>query len=112
MPILPKVDSGVAIQVGVEKLDTHAFLAALVASSDNPIIGKTLDGTVVSWNEAAERLYGYRASEMLGRDIGVLIPPDRPDELSNLLARVRSGEIVRNMQTQRIRKTEQRLMCR
>jgi PAS domain S-box-containing protein len=97
------VESGVAYQEVVEKLDTHAFLAALVASSDNPIIGKTLNGTVVSWNEAAERLYGYKASEMLGRDIAVLIPPDRPDELSDILARVRSGEIVRNMQTQRIR---------
>ena len=59
---------------------------------------------VVFWNEAAERLYGYEADEMIGREIAVLIPPDRPNELSNLLARAQSGETVRNLQTERLRK--------
>ena len=85
-------------------LRSDAFLAALVMSSDDPIIGKALDGTVVFWNEAAERLYGYEASEMLGRDISVLIPTGRSMELASLLERVRSGETVRNHVTKRLRK--------
>jgi PAS domain S-box-containing protein len=58
-------------------------------SSNDAIIGKTTDGVVVFWNGAAELLYGYTADEMIGREISVLIPPDRPRELSNLLARAR-----------------------
>ena len=89
---------------GLDQLGTEPFLVALARSSDDAIIGKTLDGLVVFWNAAAERLYGYRAAEMLGRDIAVLIPLDRPQELSDVLARVGNGEIVRNLRTQRRRK--------
>ena len=89
---------------GLNQLGTEPFLVALSRSSDDAIIGKTLEGLVVFWNAAAERLYGYGAAEMLGRDIAVLIPPDRPQELSDLLARVSSGETVRNLQTERLRK--------
>ena len=70
--------SSITLPVSIEQLEAAAFLNALVDSSDDPIIGKTLDGTVVSWNQAAERLYGYEAHEMIGRDITVLIPDDRP----------------------------------
>jgi len=86
------------------RLATEPFLSALVRSSNDAIIGKTTDGIVVFWNEAAERLYGYAADEMIGREISVLFPPDRPNELSNLLARVQSGQTVRNLRTERIRK--------
>ena len=89
---------------GLNQLGTEPFLVALSRSSDDAIIGKTLEGLVVFWNAAAERLYGYGAAEMLGRDIAVLIPPDRPQELADLLARVGSGETVRNLQTERLRK--------
>jgi PAS domain S-box-containing protein len=92
------------LQPRVTGLESQAFLSALVASSEDPIIGKTLDGTVLLWNEAAERLYGYKASEMLGCNVSVLIPPDRPEELSYLLDRVEAGETVRNFQTKRLRK--------
>lgn len=85
-------------------LESQAFLSALVASSEDPVIGKTLDGTILLWNEAAERLYGYEASEMLGSSVSVLIPPDRPEELSYLLGRVRAGETVGNFLTKRLRK--------
>ncbi len=88
----------------VEHLEATAFLAALVASSDDPIIGKSLDGTVLLWNGAAERLYGYKADEIIGRDISVLIPADRPDEFESLMDRVRTGESVRHLETRRLRK--------
>ena len=85
-------------------MESDAFLAALVRSSDDAIIGKTLDGTVLAWNEAAEKLYGYTADEMIGRDISVLIPSDRPLELAGLLQRIRAGETVRHHVTRRRRK--------
>jgi PAS domain S-box-containing protein len=92
------------VRAGLPPLATQPFLSALVRSSNDAIIGKTTDGIVVFWNQAAEQLYGYRADEMEGREISVLIPPDRPQELANLLARGRSGEIVRNFETERVRK--------
>lgn len=91
------------------KLATEPFLSSLVRSSNDAIIGKTTEGVVVFWNEAAERLYGYDADEMIGREISILIPPDRPHELSSLLARARSGETVRNFRTERLRKDGTRL---
>jgi PAS domain S-box-containing protein len=93
----------------LKHLGTDPFLAALARSSDDAIIGKTLDGRVVFWNAAAERLYGYGADEMLGSDIALLIPPDRPQELSELLAQVGNGETVRNLQTERLRKDGARI---
>ena len=86
------------------QLDAEPFLAALVRSSNCAIIGKTPDGQVLSWNAAAERLYGYQAEEMLGRDISVLVPPDRPRELAYLLAQVAQGEVVTAFHTERLRK--------
>ena len=88
----------------VNTLESRAFLSGLVASSQDPIIGKTLDGTIVLWNQAAEDLFGYTNFEILGRSVAVLIPPDRVEELSYLLDRVQAGEIVRNFQTKRLRK--------
>lgn len=85
-------------------LDTESFLAALVRSSNDAIIGKTTDGMVVFWNEAAKRLYGYSAEEMVGRQITVLVPPDRAGEFPDLMSRVLSGETVRNFVTERLRK--------
>jgi len=85
-------------------LRAEQFLAALVESSDDAIIGKSLEGTVLSWNGAAERLYGFSAGEMLGKNIAAVIPPDRADELEGILADVRQGKIVRDLLTERLRK--------
>ncbi|HYH65980.1 MAG TPA: PAS domain S-box protein, partial [Urbifossiella sp.] len=79
-------------------------LAAIVASSDDAIVGKTLAGTVTSWNAGAERLYGYAAGEIVGRSIAPLISPDRPDEEAGLLGRVAGGERVEHFETERVRK--------
>ena len=62
----------------LDDLRAEPFLAALVRSSDDAMIGKAPEGQVVLWGGAAERLYGYQAAEMLGRDISVLVPSDRP----------------------------------
>ncbi len=81
-----------------------AFLASLVQSCDDAITGKTLDGTVVSWNVGAEQLYGYTAEEMIGRSISTLIPRYRPQELPEILEKIGRGEHVRGLETVRIRK--------
>jgi two-component system sensor histidine kinase VicK len=79
-------------------------LAAIVESSDDAIIGKTLDGVIVSWNTGAERLYGYAAAEVIGRPISILAPPDRADEIGEILKRIQRGERVEQFETVRRRK--------
>jgi PAS domain S-box-containing protein len=76
-------------------------LAAIVRSSDAAIIGKTLDGIVTSWNPAAEKIFGYTASEMIGKSIDVIAAPDRPGEMAQILERIRRGERIENFETQR-----------
>jgi two-component system, cell cycle sensor histidine kinase and response regulator CckA len=81
-----------------------AYLASIVQSCDDAIIGKTLDGIVVSWNAGAERIYGYAADEMIGRSVSMLIPSYRPAELSGLLEGITRGERVDDFETVRLRK--------
>ncbi|MEW5747717.1 MAG: PAS domain S-box protein [Candidatus Thermoplasmatota archaeon] len=79
-------------------------LASIVSWSSDAIIGKSLDGIVTSWNKSAERLYGYTASEMVGRSIEAIIPAERRKELSLILERIRDGERVDNFETVRTAK--------
>src|SRR5712691_10710031 len=81
-----------------------ALLASIVDSSDDAIIAKTPEGIITSWNRGAERIYGYSAEEMIGQPVIVLIPPDRPDDMQGMLARVRSGERVEHYETVKLRK--------
>lgn len=81
-----------------------SFLASIVENSDDAIVGKTLDGVVTSWNGAAERLYGWRAEEILHRSIDVILPEDRKTELAEILARVRNGETIPRYETKRLHK--------
>jgi PAS domain S-box-containing protein len=85
----------------------QAHLAAIVESCDEAIVGKNLDGTVISWNAAAERLYGYTAAEMIGRSVSVLVSPYRPHDLPEILERAGRGERVEAFETVRIRKDGQ-----
>jgi PAS domain S-box-containing protein len=85
------------------------FLAAIVESSDDAIIAKDLHGTVLAWNRGAEQMYGYTAAEILGRPISVLIPPDQPDELAVIMARLTRGERVEHYETARVTKDGRRL---
>jgi PAS domain S-box-containing protein len=79
-------------------------MAAIVESSDDAIIGQDLDGTITSWNRGAERLYGYRADEVVGRPLSLLVPPDHPDEVPALLERIRRGEAIEHFETVRVSK--------
>ena len=79
-------------------------LAAIVESAEEAIVGKRLDGTVFSWNRGAEQIYGYRADEVVGRHISMIVPPERRQELETFLARVRSGLPVTRHETVRITK--------
>lgn len=83
---------------------TRAFLASIVSSCNDAIVGKTLEGTVVTWNIGAERLYGYSAAEMVGRSIKVLCPQYRPEDFIEVMERVKQGEQVEQLETVRLRK--------
>jgi len=80
------------------------ILAAIVESSDDAIIAKDLHGTVLAWNRGAERMYGYTATEIIGKPISVLIPPDQPNELIDIMARLARGERVEHYETVRLTK--------
>jgi len=96
--------SGTAALEDVEGVGSQAFLASIVECSDDAIYGKTLDGTILSWNRGAERIYGYSAAEMVGRPVSVLVPPNKPDEVPAILERVKRGERVSHFETTRVRK--------
>ncbi|HEX6202987.1 MAG TPA: PAS domain S-box protein [Thermoanaerobaculia bacterium] len=93
----------------LEGADSAAFLAAIVDSSDDAIVGKTLDGVVRSWNPAAERLFGWTAAEAVGRSILLIIPPERHDEERVILERLRRGEGVDHFDTVRVTKDGRRV---
>jgi PAS domain S-box-containing protein len=69
-------------------------LASIVESSDDAIVSKDRDGIIATWNQAAERLFGYKAEEVIGEAVTILIPPDRQDEEPGILDRIRRGEHV------------------
>ena len=91
----------------IEDQTADPRLAAIVESSDDAIIAKDLNGVILSWNRAAERLFGYTASEVFGRPITVIFPPDRIEEEAVILDRIRRGETVDHYETARRRKDGQ-----
>jgi PAS domain S-box-containing protein len=88
---------------------TSRRLAAIVASSDDAIVGKDLNGIITSWNLGAERIFGYTADEMIGSSIMRLIPPDHQEEESEILSRIRCGERFGHFETIRVAKDGRRL---
>ena len=89
---------------------TH--LAAIVESSEDAIISKTLEGTILTWNAGAEHMYGYSAAEAIGRPMTLLLPEDRPDEEAEILDRIRQGQRVEHFETVRRRKNGERIESR
>jgi len=87
--------------IAEEKL---SFLASIIESSDDAIVGETLDGTIISWNSGAQRIYGYSADEITGLPISILIPPDRNDELTKLIEKIRQEHHIKHYETVHIRK--------
>jgi len=84
-------------------------LAAIVDSSDDAIVGKTLDGVITSWNRGAEQLFGYSVEEAVGRPIGLIIPPDHSGEMPAILRKIARGEGLHNFESRRLGKDGQLL---
>jgi PAS domain S-box-containing protein len=97
---------GIGIDISERKRNEQAArqLALIVQSSDDAIVSKDLNGTIVSWNQGAERLFGYSAHEVIGKPITILIPADRQNEEPGILARIRRGERIEHYETIRQRK--------
>jgi PAS domain S-box-containing protein len=81
--------------------ETSRLLASIVRSTDDAIYSKDLNGIVTSWNQGAERIFGYRAEEIIGQPILIIFPPERSDELASIMDRIRRGEPIEHYQTVR-----------
>ncbi|MBS7564036.1 PAS domain-containing sensor histidine kinase [Mucilaginibacter sp. Bleaf8] len=90
-------------------MNTEALLTAIVKSSNDAIISKTLDSIITSWNPAAERIFGYTAEEAVGQSILMLIPPDLQDEETTIISNIRRGESIPHYETVRTRKDGTRI---
>jgi PAS domain S-box-containing protein len=84
-------------------------LASIIDSSEDAIVGKSLDGTITSWNKGAERIYGYTGEQVIGQNISILAPADRPDEIPQILEQIRRGESVEHFESVRVTKDGRRL---
>src|SRR6266853_1928383 len=89
--------------------ERRAQLAAIVESSEEAIFNKTLDGTILTWNRAAQEMYGYSPEEIIGKDVALLAPPDRPNEIAGILKRLRHGERTAHFETERATKDGRRI---
>ncbi|HEV8712378.1 MAG TPA: PAS domain S-box protein [Candidatus Binatia bacterium] len=96
----------IAVDIAARKQaeEARAHLAAIVESSEDAILSKTLEGIILSWNTGAERLYGYRAAEVIGQSVTLLMPPERLDDLSFILDRLRRGVPIEQYETVRRKK--------
>ena len=83
---------------------SQALLASIVENSDDAIVSKDLNGTIESWNKAAERIFGYTAAEAIGQSVTILIPPELHDEEVKILERIRKGQRIEHYETMRRRK--------
>ncbi|MFH1134634.1 MAG: PAS domain S-box protein, partial [Pseudomonadota bacterium] len=90
--------------------DTAAKLAAIASSSDDAIIGKNTDGIIQTWNRGAELMYGYKAHEIIGRSMAALIPPDRANELADIMSLIKQGKKLTRYETERLNKNGDRLV--
>jgi PAS domain S-box-containing protein len=84
-------------------------LASIVESSNDAIVGQTIDGIITEWNHGAEQIYGYTTSEMIGRRVNILFPPENPDELPRLINKISRGERIERFETERITKDGTRI---
>ena len=89
--------------------EVQAQLAAIVESSEDAIVGKTLDGIIRSWNAGAQRLFGYTAQEAIGQPITLIVPPERTDEERAILEQLRRGKRIESFDTVRVSKDGRRL---
>jgi PAS domain S-box-containing protein len=93
-----------------QQLLTARLLASIIESSDDAIVSKSLDGTIQSWNAAAERLFGYTAEQAVGRHISLIIPPDRITEEDRIIASLKAGQRIDHFETERMRSDASRIL--
>jgi PAS domain S-box-containing protein len=104
-----------ALRLGLDKLrpvrigDAQRWLAAIVDSSDDAIVGKRLDGTIVSWNAGAQRIFGYTSAEIIGESVLTLFPPELKDEERAIIAQIVRGERVDHYESTRLHKDGTRI---
>ena len=103
------VASIVGIKTRKQMEESAQRLAAIVESADDAIISKSLEGTILTWNRAAERMFGYTAAESVGRHISLIVPAERHGEIEEILSQVGKGERVEHHQTERLRKDGARI---
>jgi len=105
----PRRLSGVCLNITQRKQieEQNARLAAVVQSSDDAILAKTLDGTILSWNCGAERIYGYSADEIIGKPVSILVPEDRRNDFADIMTQIARGQRVDHYETVRQRKDGQ-----
>lgn len=89
--------------------EDRLLLAAIVESSEDAIVGKTLEGIITSWNKGAERLYGYKADEIIGRPVSVLAPFEKSQEMAEISERLKTGGHVEHYETTRVRKDKKQI---
>jgi PAS domain S-box-containing protein len=98
-----------AAQEKASQLDAARLLASIVASSDDAIVSKSLDGIIRTWNSGAERVFGFTAAEAVGRHISIVIPPERLAEEDHIIATLKAGQRIEHFETERVRKDGRRL---
>src|SRR5262245_16093812 len=105
--LLAERDVQGGLERAAEELASH--LAAIVESSDDAIISKSLGGVILTWNKGAERMFGYPAEQMIGQSITTLIPPEREDEEPRILEQLRRGENINHYETVRVTRDGRRI---
>ena len=92
------------LQAEAARRDGEQLIVAIVESSDDAILSKTLDGTILTWNAGAERMYGHLANEAIGKPIQLIVPPARHQEIEANMQRIRAGLRIASYETTRVRK--------
>jgi PAS domain S-box-containing protein len=111
--VLNKQDTtapGTVVEVSVPASGSQPYLTSIIESSNDAVIGETLDAIVISWNPSAERLFEYTAAEMIGKSVAMLFPPDSTDEEGKLISKIRNGETVSHYETVRVSKSGKQLI--
>src|SRR2546422_11639133 len=86
-------------KISDKEIEKRFYWASIAESSDDAIVGKTLDGIITSWNPAAEKLYGFTEREVVGKSFSFLMSPNRTAELSDILGRIKKGEKIDHYET-------------
>ena len=109
LPLAATGEVGALARAMARYIEREALLRAIVSTSVDAIVTKDLDGVITSWNGAAERLYGYTAEEAIGASLDIIVPPDRREELADIMAQLSAGRMIGAFRTDRMTKAGKRL---